>query len=243
MAAIVLTDALVLANGANLSGQTNKLELSAEVPPEDVTTYASGGWREVIGGVGTHEWSLGGWWAAGDAAKPDDRLWSDLGTVAAWTAAVPSAEGSVAYLGRLLSGSHSVGGEVGAVAPYTARGVGSGRIVRGTLVHPAGTARTSTGSGTAFQLGALSASQLMSCALHVCSVAGTTPSLTVRLRSSTSAGGTYNDRITFNAANTVSSQLGIVAGAVADTWWRAEWTISGTTPSFLFAVAAGISAA
>lgn len=243
MTAFVLTDALVLVNGANLSGQSNKLELSAEVAEQDVTTFASAGWKEVIGGIGSHDWSLAGQWAAGDTAKPDDRLWADLGANAAWTAAAPSAEGSAAYFGTILSGQHKIGGDVGNVAPYEAHGVGSGRLVRGTLMHPAGTARTTTGVGTAYQLGALSATQLMACALHVCSVSGTTPSITVKLRSSSTAGGTYADRITFAAANALSSQLLTVAGAVTDTWWRVEWTISGTTPSFLFAVAAGISAA
>lgn len=241
--ALVLTDALVLVNGANLSGQSNKVEVAAEIGDEDVTNFASGGWKEVIGGLGSHTWDLAGQWAAGDAAKPDDRLWADLGAKAAWTACVPSAEGSVAYLGSVLSGSHKVGGEVGSVAPYEAHGVGSGRVVRGTLLAGPGTARTTSGNTTGVQLGALSASQLMTAALHVCSVAGGSPTVVAKLQSAATQGGSYSDRIVFTSANAVSSQLGTVAGAVTDTWWRVAWTLGGSSPSFLIAVAAGISAA
>ena len=240
MSAQALVDAQILVNGANLSGQANKLMASGSVDDLDATTFASGGWKEVAAGLGSHEWSAEGFWAAGTAGLPDDRLWADLGVNAAWTATAAAAEGSVAYLGNVMSGSFVVGGEVGTLAPFTAKGIGSGRLVRGTLVNAPGTARGTTGTGTAFQLGALSATQLMTAALHVCSVAGTTPTLVVKLRSSATAGGAYVDRITFTSANTISSQLLTVAGAVTDTWWRAEWTIGGTTPSFLFALAAGI---
>lgn len=237
---LVLTDALVLVNGADLSGQSNKVEVTASIDALDATTFASAGWRENVGGLGEHVFEIGGFWQAGDAAKPDDRLWADLGQVAAWTAAMEQAAGSVAYFGNVLSGSHQVGGDVGTLAPFTASGKGSGRVVRGELLHAANVARTTTGTTTGVQLGALSASQAMHCALHVCSVAGTTPTLVVKLQSAATQGGSYTDRITFTSANAVSSQLSSVAGAVTNTWWRVQYTIAGTTPSFLFAVAAGI---
>jgi hypothetical protein len=242
MAATVLTDMLVTVNGADLSGQSNKMEVSASVDELESTTFASSGYKEFVGGLASHEFTIEGLWAAGDDAQPDDRLWTDLGVTAAWTAAVAQATGSVAYFGNVLSGSHKIGGDIGTVAPFSAKGMGSGRAVRGELLHPASTARTSTGTSTGVELGALSATESMFCAVQVCSVAGTTPTLVVKLQSSATQGGSYTDRITFTSANSVSSQLSSVAGAVTDTWWRVSWTIGGTGgPSFLFAVAAGIS--
>lgn len=239
--ATVLTDARVLVNGADLSGQSNKVEMTAEVAELDATTFGDNGWKAVTGGLASHAWSLEGFWAAGDGSLPDDRLWADLGQRAAWTAAVAAADGSVAYLGNVMSGSHKVGGTVGELAGFAAAGVGSGSVVRGMLLHPSGTARTTSGTGTARQLGAVSSGKRVVAALHVCSVAGTTPSLTVKLRSSSTAGGTYADRVTFAAANALGSQLLSATGPITDTYWRVEWTISGGTPSFLFAVAAGIT--
>lgn len=241
MAATVLTDMLVTVNGADLSGQSNKMEVTASVDELDSTTFTSQGFKSVVGGLASHEFAIEGLWAAGDAAQPDDRLWTDLGTSAAWTAAVSQTTGSVAYFGNVLSGMHKVGGDIGTIAPFSAKGIGNGRAVRGELLHPASTARTSTGTTTGVQLGALSSTQSMFAAVQVCSVAGTTPTLVVKLQSASTQGGSYTDRITFTSANTVSSQFSSVAGAVTDTWWRASYTIAGTGPSFLFAVAAGIA--
>lgn len=240
MAVQVLTDALVLVNGADLSGYSNKVSVDAMVDELDATTFASGGWSEKVGGLAASEFMVEGFWDAGSSVKPDDRLWTDLGTVAAWTATPAAAVGTVAYFGNVLSGSHVVGGDVGTLAPFAARGMGSGRVIQGQLLHSPGTARTATGTTTGVQLGALSSSQAMYAALHVCSVAGTTPSIDVTLQSASSQGGSYTDRITFTTADDVTSELLSYAGAQTNTWWRVSYTISGTGPSFLFAVAAGI---
>ena len=241
MGAFVLTDALVLVNGANLSGQTNKVEVSAEVEELDATTFGDGGWKAVAPGLASHAWSVSGFWAAGDVAKPDDRLWTDLAATVAWTAASPSAEGSVAYLGNVMSGRFGIGGDVGSLAPFEAAGSGSGRVTRGTLLVGPGTARSSSSNTTGVQLGALSSTQKMWCALHVCSVSGSSPTVVAKLQSASTQGGSYTDRVTFSSANSVSSQLSSVSGAVTDTWWRVAWTLGGSSPSFLLAVAAGIA--
>ncbi|WP_433232405.1 phage tail tube protein [Micromonospora sp. CA-248260] len=38
-------------NGTDLSAYANSIELSTEVDEKEVTTYASGGWKEVLGGL------------------------------------------------------------------------------------------------------------------------------------------------------------------------------------------------
>lgn len=241
MAVQVLTDALVLVNGANLSGQSNKVEVNASVEELDATTFGDAGWKAVAPGLASHEFDVEGFWAADGDDKPDDRLWTDLGATAAWTATLAAAEGSVAYLGNVMSARFGIGGEVGSLAPFAGHGVGSGRLTRGQLLVGPGTARSTSSNTTGVQLGALSSTQQMRCALHVCSVGGSTPTVVVKLQSASTQGGSYTDRITFTSANSVSSQLSSVAGAVTDTWWRVAWTLGGSSPSFLLAVAAGIS--
>lgn len=239
----VLTNAYVLVNGANLSGQANKVMASMKATAEDATTFGSAGYKEVVAGLKECSFDVDGLWAAGTGALPDDRLFADLGTAAAWTAAPTGAEGGPALFGNVVVGDLQMLGQVGNLAGFQAKGTGTGVMVDGTLVAGPGTARTVTGNGTAYQLGALSATQYMRAALHVVSTAGTgDQSITVKLRSSATAGGTYADRITFNAfTTTIGSQIAEVAGAVTDTFWRVSWTIAGTgSPSFLIAVAAGI---
>ena len=113
-------------------------------------------------------------------------------------------------------------------------------VVRGTSLHPPGTARTATGNGTAVQVGAVASGRQMYAALHVLSVSGTaTPTLTVKVQSDTVGFGSATDQITFTAATAVGGQISRVAGPITDDYWRASWTISGTNPSFLFVVVVG----
>lgn len=51
MSKLVFTDCFVTVNAVDLKSYTSKVELSAEIEEQDVTTFASGGWKEVIGGL------------------------------------------------------------------------------------------------------------------------------------------------------------------------------------------------
>lgn len=123
----------------------------------------------------------------------------------------------------------------------------TGPVVRGVLLHPGSVARSTSSTGVARQLGAAGATQRLYAALHVLSVSGSaTPTLTVKVQSDNAQGfGSSADQITFTNVTDVSApdtrrQWASVAGAIADDWYRVLWTISGTTPSFLFAVTCGI---
>ena len=99
---------------------------------------------------------------------------------------------------------------------------------------------TASASGTKYQVGAVSGSQYLYAGLHVLEYQGTSPTLAVIVESDAdgSAGG-ETTRITFN---TVSGSTGAqyatrVAGAITDTYWRASWTIGGSsTPGFKFLI-------
>ena len=129
------------------------------------------------------------------------------------------------------------------MATWTGTAKSSWPLVRGTIAHPPGTARTASGTGTGLQLGAVPAGRRLYAALHVLSVAGTTPSITVTVESddaNTFASATT--RLTFDAATAAGGQVLRTTGdAITDTWFRVTWTISGTSPSFLFVVALGIA--
>lgn len=100
--------------------------------------------------------------------------------------------------------------------------------------------KTSTGNGTDYSLGAVSATQAVYCFLHVTSVSGTdTPTLTVKVQSSAD-GSSWDDVISMTAVTAVGAEVKSVAGANTDTHWRVIWTISGTTPSFSFIAGVGI---
>lgn len=241
----VFTDVRIYYDSADLTGYSNKVDLSSMVEDLDTTTFASGGWHERVGGLFDSQSAIEGLYQAGDLSMPDDVAWADIANAAVPQTIVPTsgAVSSLCYLTRNLQTAYKPGGDVGGLLAFSVDAKGNWPQVRGVIMHPQGTARTATGSGTAIQVGAVTAAQRLYANLHVMSIAGTsTPTLTVKIQSSVdNTFASPTDRITFTAATALFGQSSSVLGAVTDTWWRAVWTISGTNPSFLFAVSAGIA--
>lgn len=244
MAKTVLLNVRTFAVGVDLTSNSNKVEITTEVEDKDATNYGSQGWKEVLGGLTSAEIAAEGQWEAGDPSKVDDGAWGTLGAVGPWSVSANNgaAVGDLAYLVNALRADYKLGDAVGEIAPWTSTAKSSWPMARGQFAHPPGTARTATGTGTALNLGAVAAGKRLYASLHVLSVAGTTPSLTARVESDDANGfASPTTRLTFNAATAVGGQILRTDGtAITDTWWRVAWTISGTTPSFLFASALGI---
>jgi hypothetical protein len=244
MSKTILTNVRCFAVGVDLTSNSNKIELSSEVEAKESTNYASQGYKEVMGGLASAEISAEGQWEALDSTKVDDGSWAQLGGVGPWSISANNgaAVGDLAYFTSALRSDYKLFDAVGEVAPWTGTAKSAWPLVRGQFAHPPGTARTATGTGTGLNLGAVAANKRMYAALHVLSVAGTTPSITARVESSVD--NTFSaptTRLTFTAANAVGGQILRTAGtAITDTWWRVAWTISGTSPSFLFSSALGI---
>lgn len=244
MAKTILTGVRLFTGGVDLTGVSNQVDVSCEAEVKDTTNFASGGWKEGLAGLCSTEIKAGGQWEAGDTSMVDDATWADLGGVGPWTICpVGAAVGDLAYLTSAMRANYSLGGAVGDVAPWKSDAQGSWPLVRGSVAHPPGTARTATGNGTAVNLGAVTAGQRIYAAVHVLSVSGTgTPSVTVTIESDDNSNFTSaTTRLTATAATARGGQILRSSGsAITDTWWRAAWTVAGTTPSFLFAVAFGI---
>ncbi|WP_326729712.1 hypothetical protein [Streptomyces phaeochromogenes] len=243
MGKFVMTDVRLFTGGADLTSASNKVEVKAEVEEKDATNYASGGYKELLGGLASAEIAGEGQWEAGDPGLVDNATWEQLGGVGPWTIG-PRGPGvdSLAYFTNALRADYKVGDAVGEIAPWASSGKSSWPLVRGVFVHPPGIARTASGTGTSVNLGAVPAGKRLYAALHVLSAAGTTPSLTARIQSDDAPGfGSPTTRLTFNAASAGGGQiLRTDSSAITDTWWQIAWTITGTTPSFLFAAAVGI---
>ncbi|MCZ7413039.1 hypothetical protein [Streptomyces sp. WMMC897] len=244
MSKTVLTDVRLFAVGADLSGHSNKVELAVEVEDKDATNYRSQGWTEKLGGLASAEVTGEGQWEADDPGMVDDASWSQLGGTGPWTLGANNAAavGDLAYLVKAMRSEYKLGEAVGEVAPWTGTAKSSWPVARGVFAHPPGTARTATGSGTGLELGAVASGQRLYAALHVLSAAGATPTLTVTVESS--ADNTFaapTTQLTFAAADEAGGQILRTGGtAVTDTWWRIAWTITGTSPSFLFVSSLGI---
>jgi hypothetical protein len=246
MAKFTWQNVRLFAGSADLTTVNNKVEVKAEAERQDATAFSASGvvWKETLLGVRSTEIAAEGQWEAGDLSKVDNVSFADLGSVTPWMVGPESADvSSLAYLTGLLRGEYQLGGSIGDVAPWTASGEGTYPLVRGVVGHPPGTARTASGTGTALEMTAVSATQSLYAGLHVLSVAGTsTPTLTVRIESDVDTGfGSAVTVGTFTAATALTSQFLEIPGAITDDCFRVAWTISGTNPSFLFLVSLGIA--
>ncbi|MBK3575133.1 hypothetical protein JHN63_15190 [Streptomyces sp. MBT65] len=244
MSKFVLTNVRLFTAGVDLTSASNKVELTAKVEEKETTNYGSQANKEFVGGLASAEFAAEGQWEAGDPSKVDDATWAQLGGVGAWSVGpVGATVGSLAYLTKALRCDYKLGDAVGEVAPWTSSGKGSWPLARGQFAHPPGTARTATGTGTGLQLGAVAVGKRMYAALHVLSVAGTaTPTITGRVESSVdNTFASPTTRLTHAAATAAGGEIVRTDGtAITDTWWRVAWTITGTTPSFMFASTLGI---
>lgn len=243
MGKLVLTNVRTFAGATDLTGVTNKAEVAMKCDGVDVTNFGSAGWNEFLAGLAEVDIAVAGFWESGaDVSFVDPAMFAGLGAVGPWTfAPAGAADGAVAYVTNALEANYRpIQGKIGDAAGFEADAKGTTKLARGVIAHPPGTARTASGTGTAVQVGAISAAQSLYVNLHVYSVSGTTPSLTVRVESDNAVGFPSPITVgTFTAATALGGQHMRIAGPITDDWFRAAWTISGTTPSFLFVVSFG----
>lgn len=109
-----------------------------------------------------------------------------------------------------------------------------------TVELAASAARTTTGNGSGFTgvgggAPAFAEASSIRALLNVTAASGTTPSLTVVLEDSLDGGTTWTQVATFTAKTAAGSEA-VGVNVPFGPLLRAKWTISGTTPSFTFAV-------
>jgi hypothetical protein len=132
---MVLLAEFLSINSNDLSSYTRKAELSVEVEDKDVTTYASLGWKEVIGGLKSGE--LGCEFLQDVAAtKLDAIMWPLLGTVVPFEARADQAAVGTSnpkYTGSILiNGWNPLTGSVGDEATVSLNFPTSGAVTRAT---------------------------------------------------------------------------------------------------------------
>ncbi len=235
-------DGVILLDGVNISGNTNQVSVTGESTDLDATTFASSGWQAHR--VGAHK-------VAVEASGFNDYAVGsvDESTYAAWSgrtrrvvSVIPSAgvEGDRAYSLRMAHLTYSQLGAVDEMIPFTLSGQSYGILSRNTVIHAPADLETADGNGTAFQLGALSATQTLYVAIHLTSISATTTSVIFHIESDTSGFGSATGRATSQTFTAVGSEWIAIAGAVTDDYWRVRWDVSGASPSVDFVVTAGI---
>jgi len=220
-------------DGLNLTGKLNSMAIQCKINANDTTVFGNttrtngAGLFENTASVAgfydpTYDASLNTY--LGVADKPFS--FSSTGTA-----------GAVAYSFKALQGSYTpMQGSVGDEHGFSAEAMGSGRLIRGTLAIN-GSALTSSGNGSGYQLGTISSTQKLYAVLHVTAASGTSPTLDAIIQSDNNSGFTTPlTRVTFTQKTAIGSQWSEVSGAITDDYWRVNYTIAGTNPVFDFIV-------
>ena len=224
------------------------MTLDLKLADLDTTVFANAGWKSFIPGLHDSMVETSGLWdataAEAGALAPDTQLWAELGGAQLPVTVCPTgADLDVAYIVPTKRGEVSMFGKVGMLAPFGSTMWGDGAAARGQLIHPANVVRSAGGTGSTAILGTVPTGRNLLVAIHVFSVTGTTPNLTITVQRDDNAG--FASPVGVTAASGVTgpgSSLFIVAGPITpDDRYRVVWTLTGTTPAARFAVAVGIA--
>lgn len=155
-----------------------------------------------------------------------------------------STEGSRAWFMKAMHASYEpIKGQQGEIAGFSAMALPSkSRIHRGNLLFNQ-SGLSSSGSGTAQELGAVASTQQVVAGLHILAIddnAGDTIDVVIESDAADDFSGSETTRITFDQMTDIGSQYKTLSGTITDTWWRTDYTIAGSTPSFLAVVTMAI---
>jgi hypothetical protein len=244
MSIFVLTDVKFYMDGRDLSSDGNEIDVKPQVNLHDVTTW---GQTTHIHRPGMYkgEWRYRGLQQFG-VGLVDETLENrfPLSDLAILAAAEGGDSGERCYFWRSVSSQYKPLAEAKIDQPgmFEISGNLSGGtgMTPGNILEDGKTTRTTTGNGTAYQLGAIALGKSLYAHSHMLSInAG---NVTITIESDDNGGfGTPTTRATFTAQTAIGGIFTTpVAGPITDDWWRAKWTAAGGATSFKPLVAMGI---
>jgi hypothetical protein len=153
-----------------------------------------------------------------------------------------STEGALAYFMNAVHASYDpIKGNVGELAGFSAGGVNRTQpLCRGSLLFNQ-SGLDASGNGTGQQLGAALSTQTIYAGLHILAVDDPADTIDVVIQSDDNSGFTSaTSRITFSQKSAIGSEFKTLVGPVTDDYWRVNYTIAGSTPSFTAVVVMAI---
>ena len=241
MAVYTQTTMAIAVNELQAAGFANQIELAASAETKDITTFASAGFRQYAIGLATYSLSISGYQDETGPSPSTLFTPSTLGIADTFTVSVPGTTvADPAFFGTGIDTMQSESKEIGEVAGWSGMWAGTGRLIKGQLLHPAA-ARASTGNGTTTTFTTPTATQSLWASFHVHSVTGT-GTITFTVQTDDNGGmSSPTTRITSTAFAAVGAEVRSLAGALAgETHIRVVYTISGFS-SVTFTVAAGVA--
>lgn len=238
--ALVLLDSKLWVDGFDMSGYKNRIAVDSPRALKVHTRFNDKASRRAAGLHAPTLRASGFWDATGTTFEPDKPYFDRLGSeVPVSCAPKDGLEGSIGYFFRAMEGRYELGAPVGEMLGFTVEADGSdgSGLVRATILGNKDVAAGGPTNGTAFNVGAISATQRAYAVLHVLAV---TTSVDVKIQRDTAGFGSPVDAITFAQKIAIGSEYLTLAGPQTDDWWRIVFTIVGGAPNAKFVVLFGI---
>ena len=211
----------------NFSGVINAIAIDVENPISEITAFTDGD-ATFVEGKPTFSITLNGLYST-SSPDYDGEMFNDLTSSDRLITVSPGASatsGGLAYFGRGDIITEPITSNIGDAVLLNVTWKGNKPLARGTFMHRDAGA-TASADGTAYNLGAITASQQLISFLHVLSATVGTLNVTIE-SDAASTFGTPTTVLTFTqVASTITAERQTVSGAITDTWYRAHLNITG----------------
>lgn len=231
MAPEAILTSFIYGDGFDFSGVSNEYSVTCEATALDKTTFRSGSYNEFAGGLKTVTFDAKGFHDAA-AGGLDPTAFTDFSSTGkVYTVGLDETEGDPALMFQGSKAKYDMFGTINEMAPYSLSVVGTDGVgvVRGVLAKEKADVSATGATGTALNLGAVSASQYLYATFHLFGTAGTTITAVVESDDANNF-PSATTRITFGPLTAIGGTWGTrVAGSITDTWYRLRVTaITGT---------------
>ena len=241
MATVIFNDPSIFYSSLDVSAAHTAVAIGAGAEALDDTAFGDDT-RSNKGGLKTVDISAEGYFNANTTL--DQVYFGQVGGSQAAITIIPEtiAVGNVSYFINTLGSSYNpMTGSVGEILKFNIQALAQkSNLIRGQ-VEFSGTA-TSSSASTGAQVGAITATQKMYCAVHVTSAGGGGATLDIDLQSDDNSGFTsaITRASTSQFTTARGSEIISASGAITDDWWRINYTIAGSSPTFTFTISLGI---
>ena len=240
----ILRDCAVWYGGFDLTSTANQVEINSSFTTVPVTTFADSGNVKNVAGLEDASISVMTFLdnSISEPAITNNRGGAiELITMVSFPTGGTVTAGDRTYSARGLLKSSKVPMKVGDAARIEAslESAQPEGVIAGMVLAPSTTV-SSSGTSSIVNMGAQTSPQIAYFGIHVLSVSGNR-TITAKLQSASSSGfGTANDRVTLGAISAAGSGFGSSSTATTDAYWRASYTIGGSSGSLTFAAFAAI---
>lgn len=241
----ILRDCAIWYGGNDLTATADEVSFDSSFATVNVTTFGSSGNVTNVAGLEDAQMSVMTFLdtTLTDAVFSTNRGGvSDLLTAVAFPTGGTVTAGDTCYAIRAQLKNDPIMLKVGDAARINANFAASQveGLLQGMVLAPSA-AVTASGDGSAVQLGAQSSGQIAYFGVHVFSVSGNRTITPVLQSAAASNFSSSTDRVTLSSINSAGSSFGSSSTATTDTYWRASYTIGGSSGSITFAAFAAIA--